>query len=90
MHLGYKNSTPRNIQKAFNTLASNDIKGPTLVTPISDSIEIVPRTPMLSASQRLKDYDCSLFPSEYKEPFDGLETTFDEDPLLMDQMVWEV
>ncbi len=76
MHLGYKNSTPKKIQKAFDSLATNVIKGPTLRTPISDSIKILPRLPLLAPSQSIKNYNSNDVPSKFEEPFDGLETTF--------------
>ncbi len=78
MRLGYKTSTPMNIQKAYNALATHDIKGPTIVCPIPDNIKVKEKTPTLPALQRLKNYELNEFSVDNNKPFDGMETTFVE------------
>ena len=49
MQLAFKSSTPKNVQKFYDALVSNDIKGPMLRHVISDVIEIEERSHSLSA-----------------------------------------
>ncbi len=78
MHLAYKITTPNEIQKAYDILTKNDIKGPILHQSIPQIVPIEEKTPKLPAIQRLKNYDLIDVSIDQNEPFDGMGTTFIE------------
>ncbi len=78
MHLAYKTTTPREIQKAHDALATNDLKGPILQQSIPHSMPIEEQTPKLPAIQQLKNYELLDIAINENEPFDGMGTTFIE------------
>ena len=57
MYFGYKQSTPHSLLRIFQSLASNDIKGPVLRTDITSSMTLSGRTAEEDALGRLKNYD---------------------------------
>ncbi len=42
MYLAYKSSTPKNMNKLFDHVASNEIEGPCIQIQISLKLEIIP------------------------------------------------
>ena len=56
MHMAYGPSTPKDIRDFYHRLASNDIVGPNLRTPIGETIPILTEKIQLPATDRLKNY----------------------------------
>jgi hypothetical protein len=57
MYLAYKKTTPKDIRMALHQLGIEDIRGPTLTMNIDPSIVIEEPSPILSALDRLKNYN---------------------------------
>ena len=57
MHLGYKKTTPLQVQALFHALASKEVVGPSLNSNIPDTMPIEEPRPYESALDRLKNYD---------------------------------
>ncbi len=80
MQLAFKSSTPKHIQKYYDVLVSNDIKGPMLWHDVIDDIEIEETSKYLSPEQRMRNYDQKDICIKVDNLMDGYRTTFDEPP----------
>ncbi len=66
------------MQKIYNALSSNDVKGPKLQHQICDAIEIEEILESLPAESQLKNYDLDDLALDDNDSFIGFETKFVE------------
>ncbi len=78
MQLAFKYTTPKTIQSFYDTLSSNNIKGPKLQHQICNNILLECCSDSLPAEMRLKNYSIDDIDIDGSEPFDGFETRFVE------------